>query len=76
MSGRVAALIRDVPGVHPRAIPNLDQADSAIRELRRDIGDVPVPMPREFGAATVVPMHDPDPSVRQAARSAITEQAG
>jgi len=51
---RVSALVRG--SLDPKTVPSLDRADSAIRELRRDIGGVPVPLPREFGAATVVPM--------------------
>jgi hypothetical protein len=71
---RVSALVRG--SIDPKAIPSLDRADSAVREPRRDIGDVPVPLPRELGAATVVPMHDADPAARESARAAITEQAG
>jgi len=73
---RVASLVRDVPDTHPRAVPNLDGPDAAIRQLKRDLGEVPPPLPRWAAVATVAPEHDPDERVRAVARQEIREKSG
>ena len=76
VSERVASLIRDAPDIHPRAVPNLDGPDAAIRQLKRDLGEVPPPLPRWAAVATVAPEHDPDERVRAVARQEIREKSG
>jgi hypothetical protein len=68
---QVSAVIRG--SIDPKAVPHFDRGDSAVRELRRDIGDVPVPLPRKLSTVRIPPEHDPDPAVREPARAAIRE---
>lgn len=74
VSARVSALVADVPGINQRTA-NFDQVDAAVRQLRRDIGSVPLPLPRMAAIAALVPEHDPDEGVREAARAEIREKA-
>jgi hypothetical protein len=52
-----------------------DGVDSAIRTMRRDVGQIPLPLPRGRQSISVVPEHDPDPAVRGPARARIEAEA-
>lgn len=65
---RVSGMVTHLPG-QPPAMPMFDGVDSAIRTMRRDIGQVPLPMPRGRQTISIVPTSDPDPAVREAARA-------
>jgi hypothetical protein len=52
-------------------MPSGNSLDGAIRSARRDIGEVPAPLPANMAAPIVVPEHDPDPAVRDEARARL-----
>ena len=69
VSQRVSGVLSVAPG-NDRT-PGIDHIDTAIKDVRRATVDVPAPLPRVPQVARVVPMHDPDPAVREAARARI-----
>jgi hypothetical protein len=56
----------------PRSMPSGDRLERAIRSVRRDVGEVPVSLPRDM-TTSVMPYDDPDPAVREAARGRMRE---
>ena len=68
MAQRVSGMVTHLPG-QPPAMPMFDGVDSAIRTMRRDIGQVPLPMPSARQTISVAPYDDPDDAVREAARA-------
>lgn len=76
IASQVTGLTRGVPGIDPHGVSSINVADQAIKTLRRDIGAIPPPLPREPQLATIVPMHDPDPEISEPARTQILEGGG
>ena len=73
ISQRVSGVVSVVPGNH--RVPDLDHIGTAIRDLRRATGQVPLPMPREPQLISIPPEYDPDPEIREAAQAAARNSA-
>jgi chromosome segregation ATPase len=50
--------------------------DELSRDLRRRPRPTKAPLPRQLGTIAIPPEHDPDPAIRETARSEIRETAG
>jgi hypothetical protein len=65
-------LTRAIGNLDGRSISEIGALDELVRRARPLLGSVPAPLPREQAhAATVVPEHDPDHELREAARARI-----
>ena len=57
---RVTTLLGPVPDADGRSIPRFDHIDAVIRDVRRAVVDVPLPLPAARQHVTIAPGHEPD----------------